>query len=149
MDITSANAKFSILVPGVFPTPYLLQQFATDDAWASEEVDVAQVVIGVDGAMSAGSVPYLIPQDIIFQADSASISGFMEPWRAANAAAVAQGATQNFASAGTLTIPAIGLTYALTKGVLLRITPFPQGRKILQPVRYRITWNGYQALPIA
>lgn len=149
MDITSSNAKFSILVPGVFPTPYVLQQFATDDAWASEEVEVAQVVMGVDGNMSAGSVPYLIHQDIVFQADSASIMGIMEPWRAANAAAVSQGATQNFASSGTLTVPAISITYALTKGVLLRITPFPQGKKILQPVRYRITWNGYQALPIA
>jgi hypothetical protein len=136
-DITSANSTYVIQVPQVFANPVQLQGYSTDDAFSTPEVDVAETFVGVDGKFSAGLMPYLIKQNIVFQADSPSI-GFMEQWLAAMAAA---NYTPYFGTA-TITLPSLKKTYSLGPGILSRITPISQAKKVMQPVTYEITWQG-------
>jgi hypothetical protein len=143
-DITSANSKLILQVPDVFPVPQVLQGYATDDAFASEEVDIAEVVKGVDGILSSGYIPAIYPMLLSFQADSLSIPNTMEAWRAADNAA-----KQKFFGQAVLLLPSLGLQWQFINGVLRRITPFPHAKKVLQPVSYRIEWEDYNSSPMA
>lgn len=136
-DITSSNSTYVLSVPQVFAAPVQLQGYATDDAFSTPEVDVAETFVGVDGRFSAGLMPYLIKQNIVFQADSPSIA-LLETWLAAMAAA---NNTAYFAT-GTISLPSLKKTYSLGPGILSRITPITQAKKVLQPVTYEITWQG-------
>lgn len=142
-DLSDVNARFTLSIPDVFATPQVLQQYATDDAWASDEVDIAETMIGVDGIMSAGYTPFIIQQTVFFQATSPSILAVMEQWRSAMTAS-----QQTLWAQGIILVPSIGTQYQLYNGVLVRVTPFPRAKKVLQPVTYRIHWNGYNASPM-
>lgn len=143
MDITSANSQYSIVVPEVFTIPQTLQGYATDDAFSTPEVDTAEVMLGVDGKMSSAFIPFVIQQEIVFQADSPSITEVFETWIAANIGAK----TNYLATNGIIILPAISKQYTLVNGVLSKITPIPQAKKALQPQKYQITWEGWFAQP--
>src|SRR5487761_2554028 len=85
-DITRANATLVLTVPAVFSTPQVLYGFATDDAFATEAVTVAETMKGVDGIMSFGFLPFITPMALTFQADSPSIPNTMETWISAEIA---------------------------------------------------------------
>ena len=55
--ITSADCTFLITIAGLFTSPVQLQGFAADRAFETAAVDVAELVMGVDGNLSAGWVP--------------------------------------------------------------------------------------------
>lgn len=144
--ITSANAKLTFTVrgpAGIVVGPFTLQGYASDDAFATEMVESAVAVMGVDGKMSAGYTPYLVPQTIILQADSASIA-LMDDWVGAQAVL-----RDVLIADGALSYPGLAKAYALVKGVLTRLTPMPQAKRTLQPVTYEITWETVQPAPIA
>jgi len=142
-DITAANSKFTLSVPDVFATSQLLQGYATDDAFSSEMIDVGEVILGVDGQASGAYLPALVPMDISLQADSASILTVFELWRSSNLAQ-----QSNYLGQGVILLPGPGLQYLLKNGYLTRVTPFPQAKRILQPVRYRIVWESYAVGPM-
>lgn len=142
-DITSANSIFTLTVPDVFAVPQLLQQYATDDAFATPEVVVAETVKGVDGKLSGAFVPFITSQTVTFQADSVSIGNTMEPWILAM-----QSAQTPYFASGTILLPSVGRLYRLTKGLLTRITPIAAAKKYLQPVSYEISWETWEGMPI-
>lgn len=144
MDLTSANSEFTLLVPSVFPAPQPIQGYATDDAFATPEVEIAQVVKGVDGRMSGAFVPFIVTQTVNLQADSDSIDDTFEAWLSAMVSARA-----TYFASGFLVIPAIKKQYELINGLLTRVTPAPAGKKILQSQQYQIMWDRYIASPIA
>lgn len=144
--ITAANAKLTLTVRsalGIVVGPFTVQGFASDDAFATEPIERAQALMGVDGKMSAGFVPAVTPQVITLQADSPSVNLF-EAWDGA------QNVLKDVLFAdGVLAYPGLQKGYALIKGVLTRITPMPQAKKVLQPVTYEITWETVQAAPLS
>ena len=71
--ITSSNGIFMLSAVGLYNVPVQIQGWAADDAFASEEVEFMEKYMGVDGKMSAGFTPYIVPLDFNLQADSASI----------------------------------------------------------------------------
>ena len=145
-SITSANSKLTFTVrsaAGIVVGPFTLQGYASDDAFATDPVESAVALMGVDGKMSAGFTPYLTPQTIILQADSVSIP-LMETWLGA------QNVLRDVLFAdGALALPGLQKSYALIKGVLTRITPIPPAKRVLQPVTYEITWETVQPAPIS
>jgi hypothetical protein len=141
--ITSANSVFTLVVPLVFPVPINVQGYAADDAFATEAVDSAEAVMGVDGKMSAGYTPFPTKLNVTLQADSDSISIF-DTWLGAM-----QTAKEVFFGDATIVMPSVGRTYILTKGAMTRITQFPAAKKILQPVQYEITFESVVAVPLA
>jgi hypothetical protein len=142
MDITSANATLTLSIPGLFPVVQI-QGFSTDDAFDTDTVEIAQVVMGVDGNMSAGIVPVIKPQTITLQADSPSAVVF-DSW--------VQAQDPTFGGVllpanETLSIPSIGLKVALINGVLRNYTPISGAKKVLQPRRFTIVWQTIQPAP--
>ena len=143
MDLTSSNSSFTLNVPDVFSAAQPLEGYATDDAFSTPEVEIAQVMKGVDGIMSGAFVPFIVTQIVTFQADSPSITETMEAWLAAMVAANA-----TYFGNGFIAIPSIGKQYELVNGLLTRVTPIPQAKKILQPVAYQIAWDKAIASPL-
>lgn len=143
MDITSANSAFVLQVPSVFTTPQALQGYATDDAFTTEEVDVAEVMMGVDGIMSGGFIPFITQMNIVFQADSVSITNTMEVWISAM-----QSARAIYLGNASIQLPSINKEYILQNGILRRITPTPPAKKVLMPQTYAISWQNWSVVPL-
>ena len=136
--ITSANAQFVIIVPGLYDVPIPLQGYKADAAWATEDVAPSEVIMGVDGHMSAGYTPYLTPQAVSLMPDSPSADIFEN-------ILLAQNATKDiFFMQGTLVIPSIKKVYTVIRGVLTRIKPIPDGKKVLEGRDFQITWENVQ-----
>lgn len=141
LTITSANSTFLLGVTGLFPTAQQLQGFAADAAFAIADVDVGEVLMGVDGNLSAGWVPQMNVQTISLQADSTS--GFLfETWQQTENAA-----KEKMMCFGLLTIPGIQRIYTLSGGFLTRVVPVPRGAKTLMPRDFVITWGGVVPAP--
>lgn len=141
-DITSANAVFIISVPLLLPVPQQIQGFAADDIFDFDDVDTGEVSMGADGILSAGLVFVPKPQNITLQADSASNS-FFDAWYAGEQAGVFKAPAQ-----GTVTFPALGTSWGLVTGFLSRYKPLPDAKKMLQPRKFRITWQSTSPVPV-
>ena len=46
-----------------------------------------------------------------------------------------------YAANAVIVLPATGMKYTATKGVLTKGKPLPDAKKVLQPVSYTITWE--------
>lgn len=140
-DITSSNSVLLLGALGLFPTPIQVQGFAADDAYSMAAIEVSENLIGVDGIKSSGFIPTLKPMDVTVQADSPSID-FWETLF--NAQESSQGLLILF---GSLLQPAIGRSYDLTNGTLRDYTPIAAAKKILQPRKFSIIWQGATGSP--
>jgi hypothetical protein len=141
--LTSANSKFTITVPALGLPPFTLQGYASDSAFATDQVDVAETQKGVDGKMSAGFVPFITPITVTLQADSDS-GNFFDQWLGA------QEALKELAYCdAVIDIPSIGKTFVCTKGALARAAKIPNAEKILRPVAYVIHFDVVQPVPLA
>lgn len=142
-DITAANAVFIVSVPLLLPTPQQLQGFAADDIFDFDDIDAGDLIMGVDGVLSAGMIFAMKPQNISLQADSASNASLFDAWFAGE-----QAATAKFAAQGQITLPNVGQAWTLINGYLSRYKPVPDAKKLLQPRKYRITWQTIVPLPV-
>lgn len=133
--ITSANSVFTIVVPGLFPSPVQLRGYATDKAFTTEAVDLAEVQMGVDGRMTAGYVPNPVKQTITLQADSPSKDIFASLIQATKTA------REVYYVSGSISLPSTGEAFTLTRGILTTGKQIPDAQKVLQPVDFVITWE--------
>lgn len=133
--ITSANAIYQITIPGVFNVPVQLQQFATDDIFDTGAIPAAEVMMGVDGILTAGFVFAPVEQGISLQADSPSIALF-ETWRSAEV-----NARDKFPAQAVIVLTTLNTKWALTKGFLRNFPPMPDAKRVLQPRKFSITWE--------
>lgn len=140
--LTTANSSLTLLVRGLFPVPVSIQGYATDDSFAIDDVDPSERYMGVDGKLSAGYVPYTTKLTIMLQADSES----MDIFDTTLAAQVAN--KELFIFDGTLIIQGSGEKCTFTKGYMAEITPAPTGKKVLQPRRFSIEFEGYSKAPV-
>lgn len=133
--ITSANSVFTIVVAGLFPAPVQLRGYASDKAFTTEAIDLAEVQIGVDGRMTAGYTPNVVKQTISLQADSPSKDIFTAMIQAMKTA------REVFYISGSIALPSTGESFTLTRGILTNAKQIPDAQKVLQPVDYVITWE--------
>lgn len=133
--ITAANSTFLLAIGGIFPIAQQLQGFAADSAFAFDSVDPAELVMGVDGKLSAGYVPFMTVQTVSIMPDSPSLSIF-DTWQAAQ-----NTAREIFFANATIIIPAIGRKYTLTRGALSSAKAAPDVKKVLSSLEYKITWE--------
>lgn len=140
--ITAANSIFMLSIRGLFPVPQQLQGYSADDAFSVEAVEPAEVVMGVDGRMSAGYVPYMTPISISIMPDSPSNSLF-DAWLAAQKAA-----NEVYAADAVISLPSVNRSYVCTFGILTSIQAFPGVKKVLQARPFRITWESVVAVPL-
>ncbi len=133
--ITSANSVFTLVVAGLFPAPVQLRGYASDKAFTTEAVDLAEVQMGVDGRMTAGFVPNPVKQTITLQADSPSKDIFTAVIQAMKTA------REVFYISGSISLPSTGESFALTRGILTNAKQIPDAQKVLQPMDFVITWE--------
>jgi hypothetical protein len=133
--ITSANSVFTLVVAGLFPAPVQLRGYASDKAFTTEAVDLAEVQMGVDGRMTAGFVPNPVKQTITLQADSPSKGIFTAVIQAMKTA------REVFYISGSIALPSTGESFTLTRGILTNAKQIPDAQKVLQPVDFTITWE--------
>ena len=133
--ITSANSVFTIVIPGLFPAPVQLQGYASDKAFTTEAIDLAEVQMGVDGRMTAGFTPNPTKQTVTLQADSPSKDIFTALIQAMKTA------REVFYISGSIALPSTGESFTLTRGILTNTKQIPDAQKVLQPVDYVITWE--------
>lgn len=146
MDITSSNAVLTISPRSsglIGVGAFTVEGFASDDAFMADSVDVAEAVMGVDGRLSVGYTPYITKQTVTLQADSPSVVLFETIVGAQNTL------RQPIFLDAVLALPAVQKSYVFTLGAMTRITPFPAGKRILQPVQYEISWEQVAAVPLA
>lgn len=141
-SITSANAILLLGVVGLYPIPQKIEGFATEDLFDTEAINPTEALMGADGKLSAGLVNVPIPQNYALQADSDSID-FFDAWYAAMKAA-----QDVYFAQGIIQLPAIGRAYAMNNGVLSGYTPVADAKKVLQPRKFKITWQNIVATPI-
>lgn len=140
-DLTSANSVLILSVDGLYNS-IAIQGYSVDDAFATDDVKPTEVLMGVDGKLSAGYTPYPVPLHVMLQADSASIPVF-DTWLTAMAGTK----TMLFGNV-TIMVPALLTTWTLTKGALTSASVMPGAKKIMQPRRYEITFESAVAMPI-
>lgn len=140
--ITSANSVFTLVIPQLYPIGQTLQGYSTDDAFDTEASETAEVMMGVDGVLSAGYTPAPLTMTIHFQADSASIDIF-ENWDETQAAI-----KEVLPASATISLPSISKSYVLINGFLRSVKRLPDARKVLQPVQFVIIWQQRQVNPL-
>lgn len=134
-SITGANSVISLAVRGLFPVPLSLKGFAADDVFDTDELESAETYMGVDGNLSAGFVFVPVHQRYALQADSPSTFLF-DTWWAAQ-----QMIQDIYYADGIVRLNTVGKKWTMTKGVLSGYKPIPDAKKLLQPQRFRITWE--------
>lgn len=142
-DITSANAVLTLAAVGVLSVPQRIQGFSTDDIYSVGVVTPIETEMGIDGQLSAGFLYTKKEMDITLMAGSPS-NAFFDTLQAAQEAAV-----QPFELSGMLTLPSTGLQAVLITGFLTRYPPLPNGKKVLQPRVFQITWQNINISPIS
>jgi len=71
-SITAMNSVYALAILNLYPVPQILQGYSADAAFDTEAADAAEIVMGVDGHMSAGFVPFVTRQTISIMPDSIS-----------------------------------------------------------------------------
>jgi hypothetical protein len=137
MTLTVRNAV------GIVVGPFTVEGYAQDAAFATEPVDAAEALMGVDGKMAAGYLPRITRHTFSLMANSPSIELF-EAWD--NAQRVLGDV---LVADGMLAAPSLRRAYACVKGVLTRLTPIPTARRTFsEPVVYEVAWESVTATPI-
>ena len=136
MDITSANA---VLMMSSFDAGIVvaqqIQEFAVDDAFDFDDVTPTEVQMGLDGVLAAGFVYVPKPMTITLLAGSAS-NDFFEAINSAQNVGVGAVSME-----GVLTLTSVRKSYTLITGYLTRYHPVADGKRVLQPRKYQVTWR--------
>lgn len=140
-SITSANSNFTVKVAGLVPQPEKLQGYATDDAFDTESIELAEVIIGVDGKKSEGFVYALVKMTLMFAASSDSNDLFEEIIRQTKLQ------RETFRIDGQIIVPATGKVYQCINGTLTQGSIIPNAKKTLQSRQYQITWESIEGAP--
>ncbi len=141
MSLTGANSVIMLAVTGVFDTPQQLQGYAADDVFDADMLQQAETLMGVDGKLSGGFVFKEVDQTFALQADSAS-NDFFDAWKNAQEAA-----HDVFTSQGIITLFTLGSKWTMRNGFLTGYTPIPAVKKLVQPRKYKITWESMTRVP--
>ncbi len=134
-DITSANSVFSLAITGLIPAAVNLDGYATDDAFEAEDIETAEVFMGVDGNLSAGFVYKEVKMAINFMADSLSLKIFETLY------AAEKSQKKKFFLNATIQQPSLGVAYVLKNGVLSTYSPMAGVKRTLAPRRVGLTWQ--------
>jgi len=137
-SITSANAVYTISVPGVF-NPVQLQQFSVDEIYGTDAFDAAEVYIGVDGFLAGGFVYSIVMQNISLMADSDSCQYF-DQWYSQSRATV-----DIYRADGIIILPSINKKYQLDNGILKTYSPVSDAGRTLKQRRFSIAWQNIVA----
>lgn len=135
MNITAANATILLSVPLLFPAPYQLQQFAADDIFGTEPIQIGEEMMGVDGNLTSGHINSPTKQKYSLMADSPSNFFFDQ-------IALRERADKTrYEINGVVLLTSVGTKWTMTRGFLSIWQPLPDAKKVLQQRVHTITWQ--------
>ena len=133
--ITSTDAIFALVIPGVFGSPQIIQGWSADDMFDLDACSKVETMFGIDGHLSLGYVKKPRKMKLKFNADSPSLQVF-DAW------ASAMDATTNAIPCDAyVTMIANGAEYIMLNGGLTSYKDMPDAKKLLQPITLEITWE--------
>jgi len=139
---TSADATFVVSSADFALAATILEGYAADAAFATDNSDTAETSLGVDGKLSAGWVPRSYNQTITLQPDSESRKLFDLIVGAQDAARTV------FRLNGVINLPGNQYSYNLSRGVLKNYSAIPNAQRVLQPMTFVIEWEKVLAVPV-
>jgi hypothetical protein len=134
-SITAANAVIMLAVPGVFPAPTPLQQFAAEDIFTNDPVQANEVAMGVDGYLAAGFVFNPVAWSVSLMADSPS-NRFFDTWYQTMVQNV-----ESYRCNGTIWLKGTNQKYDMRNGALTTYRNMPDAAKTLRSRAFVITWQ--------
>lgn len=140
-SITAANSVIVLGAAGIYNTPQRLQGYAADDIFSTEDLQLTETQMGVDGFLSAGLVFNEIKQAFNLQADSNSNQIFETITEAMKAA------KDIYWLNATITLPSLRRKWTMTNGVITTYPPMPSAGKTLKPRKYSISWESMSPSP--
>jgi hypothetical protein len=141
-NLNTVNSVIMLSVDNVYPTAQQLQGYSADDVFDLEDIDVAETSMGIDGLLSGGLIYVPIMWTINLQANSPSCAIF-DAWYNYQKS---QGDLSNCHL--NITLPGLGYKWAYSNGFLKKYSPAPSAKKILQPRKFQIEFNGIGAQPV-
>jgi hypothetical protein len=140
--ITAVSAVYTLSIQDLFTAPVQLQGFSADNIFGTEALASAEVLMGLDGKLSAGFVHAPVVQNIELQADSLSNDVFEQWWLEMQ---VNQDA---FYAQGVVFLTSVSKKWAMQNGILTSYAPVPDAARTLRPRRYVITWEFISPAPV-
>ena len=137
MTITSANAVFTLKVPGLYDAPVTIEGYGTDAAVNVADHTPAQVQMGIDGHLSAGWTPTPKVITVTLAADSPSRVIF-EDWEQ-----YMETIREVLPCEAVFSIPSIGRRMTGTRGFLTQSHKHPNANQVLQPGAFQITFEKF------
>lgn len=139
--LTVANSSIVLVVADLFPSGVAIQGYSTDEVFSAEPATHIETMMGVDGRLSGGWVPSERTVNITLMGDSDS-NFIFEEWGGAQ-----KQRRDAMLSTLIVTVFAISRVYTCTYGFLRTYSSMPDGRRILQPRRYSITFQSIDGAP--
>ena len=136
-NITSANAQLYLTVDELYPAGIPLQNFSADSMATSDDMEISQVRMGVDGGMAAGYVPNPYTVTITLEASSPSLETMQSILQAMKVN------KRTYECKLVLTIPATKQVHTWTHGVLTNGNPVPAPKKVLDPTSWKFQFQDY------
>lgn len=140
--ITSADSTFVLSVADMAILGVVLEGYAADAAFALDNADTAETMLGVDGRLSAGWIPRSYNQTITLAADSPSRQIF-------DAIVAYQDVNRTIVRLNSvITLPGNQYSYGMRRGVLKNYSAMPNAQRVLQPMTFAIEWERVEPVPI-
>ena len=128
MDITSANSSAVLSVEELFPAGIVLQKYGTDQMITQDEVTYAESRMTVDGHLVGGFIVSSRMLNLTFEPDSPSLVGINQLLKAQETG------LKLYKLGLVITVPSIKKTFNYSNGLTKKGKPFPDIKKILDPV---------------
>ena len=135
LNITAANSIFVITVTSLFNAPVRLENYATDRAWDSPELEMAETAMSIDGYLNAGFVPNPVDQTVSLSPASTSVAVFE------SIMAAQQTARTLYRLGGEITLTSTGRKYTMVNGLLRAASVFPAAGRVLETRTFAIRWQ--------
>ena len=136
-NITSADATLVLGVKELYPAGVQLMNFSTDRMMQSDDIEVAQARMGVDGGLAAAYVPNPYSLTITLEASSPSLSVMQSILMAMKVNRT------TYECSVTLVIPSISQVHSWRHGVLVSGNPVTQPGKTLEPTTWKFMFQDY------
>lgn len=134
-NITSANSTAVLVVESLYPAGIILENYATDQAIAQDELVLSQSRMGVDGKIVHGMTPKEKVLTITFEASAPCVESIN------NVALAMMNNKTIYNCTLIVTIPSISAVYTYTFGALTSGKVFPDVKGVLDPVSYKLTYQ--------
>lgn len=133
--ITSANAVFYLTVKDLFNSPILLENWETDRAWETQDREIAESRMSIDGKLNIGYIPSPIDMSVRFSPNSESIAIF-EAIQTSS-----EQMRRPFVLNAELTLPGLKRKYTFSNGHLRSLTPVSGAGRSLEGRSFSLRWE--------